>query len=451
MLSPVTVVGAGLAGSEAAWQIASRGIPVSLIEMRPVSFSPAHRTDLFAELVCSNSLGGDADTTPAGILKSELRRLGSMVMAAADRASVPAGKALAVDRDRFAGIVTDSILSHPLISVERAEMNDIPDGPAIIATGPLTSELLAEKIGALTGQDSLYFYDAVAPLVLAESVDMSIAYRKDRYSEENGGDYVNCPMSEEQYLRFYEALVSAERAPRHDFDKTPPYFEGCMPVEALAERGMHTLRFGPLRPVGLENPVTGERYFAVVQLRQDNREGTVLNIVGFQTNLKWGEQERVFRLIPGLENVEFVRKGVMHKNIYVNAPKVLDNSLEVRGKDGLRLAGQITGVEGYVESLAMGMVAGIAFSAEILGHPLPTWPRETAIGSLLNRLSDDTVKKFQPTNVNLGIFPPLTERIKQKPDRCRRVGEIAGAALEACLADNTWILESKRIIPSGEI
>lgn len=447
MSDPVTVVGAGLAGSEAAWQIACRGIPVTLVEMRPEVSSPAHRTGLFAELVCSNSLGGDGEDTPGGILKRELRRLGSVIMAAADRSSVPAGKALAVDRDRFSGIVTETLLSHPLIKVERSEMKNMPEGPAIIATGPLTSGPMAEIIGNLAGRDCLYFYDAVAPLVLAETVDMTAVYRKDRYSSDEGGDYLNCPLSREEYLRFYRALVSAERAPVSDFDKDAPYFEGCMPVEVLAGRGVDTLRFGPLRPVGLENPRTGTRPYAVVQLRQDNREGTVFNMVGFQTNLRWGEQERVFRLIPGLEAAEFVRKGVMHKNLYVNAPEVLDGSLRIGGAENLRLAGQITGVEGYVESTAMGAAAALAFFAQATGRPLPAWPRETAIGSLLHRLSDGTARKFQPTNVNLGIFPALTERIRAKADRCRKAGEAADAALQDYLRKNTWIWKSRKDYP----
>ena len=437
----VTVIGAGLAGSEAAWQLAQRGIPVNLVEMRPQKRSPAHHTDFFAELVCSNSLGGDTETTPGGILKRELRRLGSLIMDCADRASVPAGKALAVDREGFARTVTEKIKGHPLIDVVVDEVEAIPsDGPVIMATGPLTSEALASDLGRVTGQESLFFYDAAAPLVLSDTIDMSVAYRKDRYSEEGGGDYINCPMTEEQYLVFYQALISAERAPRHDFEAKIPYFESCMPVEALADRGVQTLCFGPLKPVGLEHPDTGQRPFAVVQLRQDNSDGTVYNLVGFQTNLRWGEQERVFRLIPGLENVEFVRKGVMHRNIYVNAPEVLDRSLRVKGTDNLRLAGQITGVEGYVESVAMGMVSSLAFAAELTGRGLPKWPRETAIGSLIYRLGDDTVKKFQPTNVNLGIFPKLEARIKQKPDRCRAVAEIAFRAMEEYLSCDSWIV-----------
>ncbi len=437
----VTVIGAGLAGSEAAWQLAVRGIPVNLVEMRPQKRSPAHHTDFFAELVCSNSLGGDTETTPGGILKRELRRLGSLIMDCADRASVPAGKALAVDREGFASTVTEKIKGHPLIDIVVDEVKAIPsEGPVIMATGPLTSEALASDLGRVTGQESLFFYDAAAPLVLSDTIDMSVAYRKDRYSEEGGGDYINCPMTEEQYLAFYQALMSAERAPRHDFEAKIPYFESCMPVEALADRGVQTLCFGPLKPVGLEHPDTGQRPFAVVQLRQDNSDGTVYNLVGFQTNLRWGEQERVFRLIPGLENVEFVRKGVMHRNIYVNAPEVLDQSLRVKGTDNLRLAGQITGVEGYVESVAMGMVASLAFAAELNGKGLPKWPRETAIGSLIYRLGDDTVKKFQPTNVNLGIFPKLEARIKQKPDRCRAVAEMAFRAMEEYLSLDSWIV-----------
>lgn len=441
MTSAVTVVGAGLAGSEAAWQLARRGVKVRLVEMRPVKSSPAHNTDAFGELVCSNSLGGDTLTTPAGILKSELRSLGSLIMAAADASSVPAGKALAVDRDLFSGFITKRLMDHPDIVVEKKELTEVPVGPTILATGPLTSQAMAEKIGEIAGADYLYFYDAVAPLLFMDSVDMNIAYRKDRYADYEGGDYVNCPMNEEQYVAFCSALVEAEKAPRHEFESKIKYFDGCMPVEAIAERGPNTLRFGPLRPVGLEHPVTGERFYGVVQLRQDNKEGTICNIVGFQTNLKWGEQERVFRMIPGLEKAEFVRKGVMHRNIYVNAPTVLDGQLRIGKRGDLYLAGQITGVEGYVESTAMGLVAALNMVSSIKEMPKVIWPEETAIGALLNKLSDDTVKRFQPTNINMGLFPRLPERIKEKPERCRRVALRATEFMEKTIRQFPWISE----------
>ncbi len=435
MMDAVTVVGAGLAGSEAAWQLAQRGIAVKLLEMRPMTPSPAHQTDRFGELVCSNSLGSDAADSPAGLLKEELRRLGSLIMAAADGASVPAGKALAVDRDLFSGKITQALSSHELISVERREVRTIPPGPCIVASGPLTSPALAERIGEVTGGDYLYFFDAVAPVLELESVDLSIAYRKDRYSSKEGGDYLNCPMDKDHYLKFWEALNSAERAPLHSFEEKRQYFEGCMPVEVLASRGVDTLRFGPLRPVGLEDPRTGRRPYAVVQLRQDNRQGTLYNLVGFQTNLRWGEQQRVFRMIPGLERAQFVRMGVMHRNLYVDAPRVLDGNLRPLGRSDLFLAGQITGVEGYVESTAMGLVAAWAMAAHLKGLDLPQWPQEGAIGALLQRLQDGTVPRFQPSNVNLGLFPPLERKIRDRDERCRLIAQRARAAMDRFLTE----------------
>ncbi len=438
-MEPVIVVGAGLAGSEAAWQLAQRGIAVRLVEMRPLTPSPAHRTDGFGELVCSNSLGSDALDSPAGLLKEELRRLGSLIMAAADGASVPAGKALAVDRDLFSERITEALSTHRLITVERREVTEIPQGPCIVASGPLTSPALAERIGEVTGGNYLYFFDAVAPVLELDSVDLSIAYRKDRYSQREGGDYLNCPMDKEQYLAFWEALCSAERAPLHSFEEKMKYFEGCMPVEVLASRGVDTLRFGPLRPVGLEDP-QGRRPYAVVQLRQDNREGTLYNLVGFQTNLRWGEQLRVFRMIPGLERANFVRMGVMHRNLYVDAPRVLDRHLRPRGREDLFLAGQITGVEGYVESTAMGLVAAWGAAALIRGLDLPRWPREGAIGALLHRLQDDTAPHFQPSNVNLGLFPPLERKIRDRDQRCAAIAQRARAAMDGFLMENAELL-----------
>ena len=346
LVEEIKIIGGGLAGSEAAWQLLKRGFSVRMLEMRPIVKSPAHQTDKLGELVCSNSLGSDAPDSAAGLLKEELRSLDSLIMKAAMTCSVPAGKALAVDREGFSQFITDALQSHPNFTLERQEQTFLPEEPCIVASGPLTSPLLSAELQKKLGGSYLYFYDAVAPVIELDSVNMEIAYRKDRYAEAEGGDYVNCPMDAEQYDRFYEALISAERAPLHEFEGDAKYFEGCMPVEVIASRGRDTLRFGPLRPVGLNDPRTGKRPYAVVQIRQDNSEGTLYNIVGFQTNLRWNEQRRVFRLIPGLENAEFVRMGVMHRNIYVDAPRCLDGYLRPKGCESLFLAGQITGVEG---------------------------------------------------------------------------------------------------------
>mgnify|MGYP000855552894 FL=1 len=428
----VTVVGAGLAGSEAAWQLANRGIPVRLVEMRPVLMTPAHTTDRFGELVCSNSLGADVVTSPAGILKAELRKLQSLVMKAADRYPVPAGRALAVDRERFAEAVTETLTAHPLVETIREEAVEIPDSPCIVATGPLTSQNMAKCISGLTGQEFLYFHDAVAPVIERDSIDMGRAYRGSRYGQ--GEDYINCPLDETAYDLLVQGLLSAERAQKHEFEGRHPYFEGCLPVEVIASRGRDTLRFGPLRPVGLPDPATGREPFAVVQLRQDNLEGTLYNMVGFQTSLKWGGQERVFRLIPALAQAEFARLGVMHRNLYVNAPSVLDKGLGVAGRKGLFLAGQIVGVEGYMESTAMGIVAALSMASFLKGGDFPVWPRETAIGSLLHYLSDARPEKFQPMNVNLGIFPPLEKRSRSRTDRCEAVAARAASAFDSFLA-----------------
>ena len=431
-MSRVTVVGAGLAGSEAAWQLANRGIPVRLVEMRPAHMTPAHTTGRFGELVCSNSLGADVLTSPAGILKSELRKLQSLVMKAADRYRVPAGRALAVDRERFAEAVTESLTAHPLVETVLEEAVEIPEGSCIVATGPLTSENMARRISELTGQEFLYFHDAVAPVIERDSIDMGKAYRGSRYGQ--GEDYINCPLDETAYDALVQGLLSAERAERHDFEGRHPYFEGCLPVEVIASRGRDTLRFGPLRPVGLPDPATGREPFAVVQLRQDNLEGTLYNMVGFQTSLKWGEQERVFSLVPALAKAEFARLGVMHRNLYVNAPSVLDRGLGLALRKGLFLAGQIVGVEGYMESTAMGVVAALSMASCLKGGELPAWPRETAIGSLLHYLSDARPEKFQPMNVNLGIFPPLEKRVRSRTERCETVAARAAGAFDAFLA-----------------
>ncbi len=428
----VSVAGGGLAGSEAAWQLAERGIAVTLFEMRPLRTTPAHCTDRLAEIVCSNSFGADSQSSPAGILKRELRRMGSLILRCAGEACLPAGKALAVDRDIFSRLVTERLESHPLVTIRREECLSVPEGPAIIATGPLTSPSLAEKLAEIAGEGYLSFFDAVAPVVTLESIDTGKAFRSGRWGQE--ADYYNCPFTREEYEVFWKALTGAERALPHDFEDSPAWFEGCLPVEVMASRGIDTLRFGPLRPVGLPLPGTGKEAWAVVQLRQDNREGTLYNLVGFQTSLRWGEQERVFRMIPGLDEAEFARFGVMHRNIYVNAPAVLDPNLRFRsGREDLFLAGQITGVEGYMESTAMGLAAALNMAALLGGTPFPEWPRLTAIGSLLHYLSDAHEKGFHPMNVNLGIFPPLEEKVRNKALRCEMVSERARLALEEFL------------------
>ena len=432
-MSSVTVVGGGLAGCEAAWRLANDGWCVDLFEMRPVRTSPAHRTDRLAELVCSNSLGALEPTSPAGILKEELRLLGSLILGCAEKASLPAGKALAVDRDLLASLVTTAIESHPSIAVHREEVCALPEEPCIIATGPLSSEAMTAALAEAAGGDYLYFFDAVAPVATLDSIDQSVVYRAGRYGQQ--ADYLNCPMTEEQYRTFYAALADAERVIPHSFED-PGYFEGCLPIEVIASRGPETMRFGPLRPVGLPDPRTGREPFAVVQLRQDNREGTLFNLVGFQTSLRWGEQDRVFRLIPGLERAEFARYGVMHRNVYVNAPKVLDPRLRIRGRDALFLAGQITGVEGYLESAAMGIVAAVNCSL-LRGSPerLPEWPRESVIGSLLHYLMNAEPSRFQPMNANLGILPPVEGRRLSRPEKCRAASERAIASLRLFLEE----------------
>ncbi len=432
-MSRVTVVGGGLAGCEAAWRLANDGWSVDLFEMRPVRTSPAHRTDRLAELVCSNSLGALEPTSPAGILKEELRLLGSLILGCAEKASLPAGKALAVDRDLLASLVTKAIESHPSIDVHREEVCALPEEPCIIATGPLSSEAMTAALADAAGGDYLYFFDAVAPVVTLDSIDQSTVYRAGRYGQQ--ADYLNCPMAEEQYRTFYAALLNAERVIPHSFED-PGYFEGCLPIEVIASRGPETMRFGPLRPVGLPDPRTGREPFAVVQLRQDNREGTLFNLVGFQTSLRWGEQDRVFRLIPGLERAEFARYGVMHRNVYVNAPKALDPCLRIRGREALFLAGQITGVEGYLESAAMGIVAAVNCSI-LRGNPerLPVWPRESVIGALLHYLMNAEPSRFQPMNANLGILPPVEGRRLSRPEKCRAASERALASLRLFLEE----------------
>ncbi|AST07548.1 methylenetetrahydrofolate--tRNA-(uracil(54)-C(5))-methyltransferase (FADH(2)-oxidizing) TrmFO [Anoxybacillus flavithermus] len=419
----VTVIGAGLAGSEAAWQLAKRGIRVKLYEMRPVKQTPAHHTDKFAELVCSNSLRANTLTNAVGVLKEEMRRLDSVIMKAADSCSVPAGGALAVDRHEFAAKVTEMVTNHPNVTVVREEVTSIPTGPTIIATGPLTSQPLSEQLQALTGEEYLYFYDAAAPIVEKESIDMEKVYIKSRYDKGEAA-YINCPMTEEEFERFYDALISAETVPLKEFEKEI-YFEGCMPIEVMARRGKKTLLFGPMKPVGLEDPRTGKRPFAVVQLRQDDAAGTLYNIVGFQTHLKWGAQKEVIRLIPGLEQAEIVRYGVMHRNTFINSPKLLKPTYQYKERKDLFFAGQMTGVEGYVESAASGLVAGINAAHYVLGKELVVFPQETAIGSMAHYITSANPKHFQPMNANFGLFAPLDEMIKDKKKKNERYAERA--------------------------
>lgn len=421
MNKTVTVVGAGLAGCEAAWQLAKRGISVTLYEMKPVSFSPAHKMTGFAELVCSNSLKAEHLTNASGLLKAEMRLLDSLILEAAEHARVPAGGALAVDRDIFSNYITGKIEKHENITVKRERIDAIPDCPVIIATGPLTDEKLADAITSLPGFSSLHFFDAAAPIVTAESLDMDKVFRASRY--EKGSDYLNCPMTEDEYNAFYDALMSAELAEVHEFDKKQ-VFEGCLAVEILASRGRQTLAFGPLKPVGLVDPKTGKAPYANVQLRQDNEAGTLYNLVGFQTRLKWGEQKRVFSMIPGLEKADFVRYGVMHRNTYLNSPDVLDKNFSVKGNPLFRFAGQITGVEGYMESTASGLVAGISLAKRLLGEEEPDFTGDTVLGALQSHVITPT-SNFQPMNANFGILMPLAERIRGKRNRYEKLAEKA--------------------------
>lgn len=411
-MSEALVIGAGLAGCEAAWQLAKRGIHVKLVEMKPQKKSPAHHSDTFAELVCSNSLRSDALTNAVGVLKAEMREIGSLIMKCADENKVPAGSALAVDREKFSQAVTDAIRSNPLIEIVEQECTEIPDVPCVIASGPLTSDPLAAAMMRLMDQDSCYFYDAAAPIVTAESIDMSKAYRKSRY-DKGSADYINCPMSLEEFEAFYQALITAETAEMHSFEKEV-FFEGCMPFEVMAKRGRDTLLFGPMKPVGLEQEGK-KRPYAVVQLRQDNAEGTLYNIVGFQTHLKWGEQKRILQMIPGLENCEIVRYGVMHRNTYINSPKWLRETYQFKDRDDLFFAGQMTGVEGYIESAASGMLAGINL-AHVLKGEEPVMPgAKTMIGAMSHYITTADPNHFQPMNANFGIM--YLEGKHKKKDR----------------------------------
>ncbi len=414
-MSKVKVIGAGLAGCEAAWQLAQRGICVTLYEMKPTKKSPAHHTDTFAELVCSNSLRGDRLENAVGLLKEELRRLDSLILACAEATRVEAGGCLAVDRQGFSDLVTEKIKNHPNITVCSEEITEVPEGPVIVATGPLTSDALSDAIGKYFGAEHLHFFDAAAPLVMAESIDMTKAWWQSRY-DRGTPDYINCAMNKEEYLAFLQALISAEEAEVHGFEDKR-VFEGCMPVEVMARRGEDTLRFGPLKPVGLIDPNTGKEPYAVVQLRQDNAAKSVFNLVGFQTHLKFPEQKRVFSMIPALKNAEFVRYGVMHRNTFLQSPKLLDKFYADRRNPLVAFAGQMTGVEGYVESAASGYLAAVAMAAKVQGKPLPEFPQETAIGALGLYISDERLEHFQPMNINFSIISPLEKRIRKKAEK----------------------------------
>ena len=435
----VKIIGAGLAGCEAAWQIANAGIQVELYEMKPKKFTPAHKYNGFAELVCSNSLKADRVNSAAGMLKEEMRRLGSVIMECAEATKVSAGGALAVDREKFSDMVTEKIRSHMNITVIEDEVTEIPEGNVIVATGPLTSDALAESIKEVCGE-YLYFHDAAAPIVTYDSLDKEKVFFASRYGK-GEADYINCPMEKDEYLRFYNALIEAESAPLKEHDKEHfskdnfKVYEGCMPVEVLAKRGEDTMRFGPLKPVGLTDPRTGKRPYAVVQLRAENSQGTLYNLVGFQTNLKFGEQKRVFSMITGLENAEFVRYGVMHRNTFINSPKLLTEHFNMRERENLYFAGQITGVEGYIESAASGILAGLNMARSLQGKEKVSLPETTMLGALSKYISDPTVEKFQPMGCNMGILPELPERIKDKKLKYQAIADRGLAELDKVLEE----------------
>ena len=433
----IRVIGAGLAGCEAAWQIAEAGIEVELYEMKPVKFSPAHHNPHFAELICSNSLKAERVESAAGLLKEEMRRLGSLLMQCADSCRVPAGGALAVDRDAFAECVTEKIQNHALIHVHQEEIKEIPsDGITVIATGPLTADALAAKISALCG-GSLSFFDAAAPIITAESLCRDRIFAASRYDKGGDDAYLNCPMNKEEYEAFYAALISAERAPVHDFDvANPKVYEGCMPVEVMAQRGQDTLRYGPLKPVGLRDPQTGHRPWAVVQLRREDKQGILYNLVGFQTNLKFGEQKRVFGMIPGLENAEFTRYGVMHRNTFLNSPKLLQSDYSMRANPNLFFAGQITGVEGYMESASSGIMAGINAVRREHGEETLVLPVTTMIGALSGYIAAGSEVSFQPMGANFGVMPPIEPHIRDKKDRYAAISARSLQALNKIILEN---------------
>ena len=441
-MKKVTVLGAGLAGCECAWQLAKRGIEVRLFEMKPNKMTPAHSSEYFAELVCSNSLRSDELTNAVGLLKAEMRKMGSLIMESADSNRVAAGGALAVDREGFSRYITDKIKSCTNIELVSEEATDFPEGELVVATGPLTSDALAEKLEKLCNCTGLHFYDAVAPIVTLESVDMDSAFFASRY-DKGTADYVNCPMNEEEYKAFVKELVSAKEAPVHGFDDGG-VFEGCMPVEVMARRGEETLRFGPLKPVGLRDPRTGKENYAVVQLRRDNADGTIYNMVGFQTHLTWGEQKRVFTMIPALKNAEFVRYGVMHRNTYLNSPQLLDRYYRLRSEPRISFAGQMTGVEGYVESAASGMLVGIETAARLLELEPVNFPQETAIGALGLYISGGSVGDFQPMNINFGIITPLGYRVKGKRNKNAEISARSLKIIDELMEKEVFCREDNR-------
>ena len=441
-MKKVTVLGAGLAGCECAWQLAKRGIEVRLFEMKPNKMTPAHSSEYFAELVCSNSLRSDELTNAVGLLKAEMRKMGSLIMESADSNRVAAGGALAVDREGFSRYITDKIKSCTNIELVSEEATDFPEGELVVATGPLTSDSLAEKLEKLCNCTGLHFYDAVAPIVTLESVDMDSAFFASRY-DKGMADYVNCPMNEEEYKAFVKELVSAKEAPVHGFDDGG-VFEGCMPVEVMARRGEETLRFGPLKPVGLRDPRTGKENYAVVQLRRDNADGTIYNLVGFQTHLTWGEQKRVFSMIPALKNAEFVRYGVMHRNTYLNSPQLLDRYYRLRSEPRISFAGQMTGVEGYVESAASGMLVGIETAARLLELEPVNFPQETAIGALGLYISGGSVGDFQPMNINFGIITPLGYRVKGKRNKNAEISARSLKIIDELMEKEVFCREDNR-------
>jgi len=438
-MKTAAVIGAGLAGVEAANQLAKRGVKVLLFEMKPKKFSPAHKSENFAELVCSNSLKASRLNSSAGLLKHEMRQFGSLVMESADRCAVPAGGALAVDRDLFSGYITERIKENPLIEIINEEVTELPGADAvIIAAGPLASDGLINAIKPLTGE-GLSFFDAAAPIITRESVDMTSAFLASRY-ERGGDDYINCPMNKEEYELFYEEITNAERAPTHTFDERKDVYEGCMPIEALASRGKDTMRYGPLKPVGLIDPRTGHRPWANLQLRKENAEGTLLNLVGFQTNLKFGEQKRVFSLFPALKNAEFVRYGVMHRNTFIDSPRLLNSDFSLKENPNIFFAGQITGVEGYTESAASGIIAGINAFLRINGKDTVTLPETNILGALARYISDESVKDFQPMGANFGILPALDTKIRDKQERYMKIAQRGVASLEEFLKENSEII-----------
>ncbi|HLU10305.1 MAG TPA: FADH(2)-oxidizing methylenetetrahydrofolate--tRNA-(uracil(54)-C(5))-methyltransferase TrmFO [Oceanobacillus sp.] len=448
MTDAVTVIGGGLAGSEAAWQLAERGFDVTLYEMRPQKMTGAHVTDRLGELVCSNSFGSKLPDRASGLLKTELNMLRSLLLDCAERAALPAGGALAVDRELFAASVTEALSSHPNIKIVREEVTTIPEGPTIIATGPLTSESMTREIAALTGQQYLYFYDAIAPIVTADSIDMTIAFRANRYDrgDEDEGDYINCPMTKEEYERFVDALLNAETIQLKDFEREElRFFEACLPIEQLAARGRDALAYGPMRPVGLRDPRTGKRPYAVVQLRRDNLIGSLYNLVGFQTNLKWGQQEAVLRLIPGLANAEFMRMGQMHRNTFINSPTLLEPTMQFKGRDNLFFAGQITGVEGYMGNVATGLVAGINLARLIKGEPAWVIPQTTMLGALCHYITHAEPDHFQPMKANFGILPELEPPVRDKRQRYAAYVERAVRDMQASIASLNDVYLAKAV------